>query len=195
MHKPKGGRVLAEGSERFASVPASATHLLSGFVQTIIGFQNVPSGSFSCFPCSKIPSLRLLLSLCYTEGDTSLPFTDTICLCRLRVGWAAHAPSAPGAQPCAPASPGCAIDVLSICTSVLLMRFTRRQILPNSSPRLLKDSWEGASNLFYFSVYCIRQAQEVERALKRRDLSHTTLPTEHSLLRAHRARLCLPCYR
>lgn len=79
LHKIKGGQMLAKGSGQFDSISAVAVDFLSGFMQTILGFQTqVSNESFGCFPCLKIPSIGFLISLHYTEADTSLPFTDAI---------------------------------------------------------------------------------------------------------------------
>lgn len=162
LHKIKGGEMLAKDSAQFDSISAVAVDFLSGFMQALLGFPTqVSNESFGCFPCLKILPIGFLISLCYTEADTPLLFTDTVHLRQQMervVRWAAPAQGWLQVRNPHPKSvdPDSGVKTFSFFSSLLLMRFTRRQLLPNRSVSLWKDSWERASKLSYFSVYCIR---------------------------------------
>lgn len=71
--------MLAKDFAQFDSISAVAVDFLPGFMQTLLGFRTqVSNESFGCFPCLKILPIGFFISLCYTEADTPLPFTDTI---------------------------------------------------------------------------------------------------------------------
>lgn len=71
--------MLAKDSAQFDSISAVAVDFLSGFMQALLGFPTqVSNESFGCFPCLKILPIGFLISLCYTEADTPLLFTDTV---------------------------------------------------------------------------------------------------------------------
>lgn len=113
-------------------------------------------------PMPENPTDRVFnFSLLYRSRYTSVvhgyrPSAPTDGACRVR--WAAPAQGWLQVRNPHPKSvdPDSGVKTFSFFSSLLLMRFTRRQILPNRSVSLWKDSWERASKLSYFSVYCIR---------------------------------------